>query len=311
MKNTKNFAVVAIFVIIIVLASVFTWSKSGVPVKPFEVKKVGNRTGATFAWVNEEMMRRELSHGWLVNDKILPTRFLDNRPAFQVGVLEVVRLNSICLRENLSRLRTTDRRDEILNEACLLFHNEEKAWIYPAPELKYRKAIKLLSEYRERLGKDSHFFPRADNLIQLLEFHLSIMGGANTRLVNAPEDINVRPGEETAGDTHLTGESAVNVKTDWWKTDDNFYYVKGVAWGIYHTLAAVKVDFGHVLRDKNSMELLDSVLFDLERCLKIDPFYICNGRPGGVWPNHSMNLSSPFNDARQKIHSLVSALTTG
>jgi len=203
-------------------------------------------------------MCQELDWGWLPNDMFWPTMFLDNRPNFQLGVLDVVRRNALCAREYLSRQRATDAIDKLLDRAFTLFSNGPKVWIWPVPEWKYAKGIEKLKIYSQNLeNKSSTFFPRADNLIPLANYYLSIMGDANTQLMQAMSD-----GED---------------KTPWLKVDDNFYYVKGVAWALYHSMRAVKVDFADVLRDKNCEVLVDRILADLKRCLDIDPVYVCNG----------------------------------
>jgi hypothetical protein len=64
------------------------------------------------------------------------------------------------------------------------------------------------------------------------------------------------------------------------------------------------------LTDKNSLKLVDKILENLARC-QFEPLIIFNGDPGSIFANHSLNLSGVFNDARQKINSLIVALTQG
>ncbi|PIQ74241.1 MAG: hypothetical protein COY11_02870 [Candidatus Portnoybacteria bacterium CG_4_10_14_0_2_um_filter_44_20] len=247
------FGMAALFV----LSGVAMFMNYSVPTEPFQVTQ-GNVRGQAFTWVSEELMCQELDWGWLPNDMFWPTMFLDNRPNFQLGVLDVVRRNALCAREYLSRQRATDAIDKLLDRAFTLFSNGPEVWIWPVPEWKYAKGIEKLKIYSQNLeNKSSTFFPRADNLIPLANYYLSIMGDANTQLMQAMSD-----GED---------------KTPWLKVDDNFYYVKGVAWALYHSMRAVKVDFADVLRDKNCEVLVDRILADLKRCLDIDPVYVCNG----------------------------------
>ena len=65
-----------------------------------------------------------------------------------------------------------------------------------------------------------------------------------------------------------------------------------------------------VLKDKNSLQLVDKILEDLRRC-DFEPLVVFNGGLGSVFANHSLNLSGVFNDARQKVTSLVVALKQG
>ena len=70
------------------------------------------------------------------------------------------------------------------------------------------------------------------------------------------------------------------------------------------------VDFIDVLVDKNSLNLVDKILEDLGRC-HFEPIFVFNGDPDSIFANHSLNLSGVFNDARQKINSLIVALMQG
>ncbi|MBW2284950.1 MAG: DUF2333 family protein, partial [Deltaproteobacteria bacterium] len=73
---------------------------------------------------------------------------------------------------------------------------------------------------------------------------------------------------------------------------------------------AIRVDFREVLIDKNSLKMMDKVLEDLSRC-HFEPLIVFNGDPDSVFANHSLNLSGMFNDARQKVYSLIVSLRQG
>ena len=92
--------------------------------------------------------------------------------------------------------------------------------------------------------------------------------------------------------------------------DDNFYYAQGVAYALYESFRAIRIDFVDVLTDKNSVQLVDKILEVLGRC-QFEPLIVFNGDPGSIFANHSLNLSGVFNDARQKINSLTVALMQG
>ena len=75
-------------------------------------------------------------------------------------------------------------------------------------------------------------------------------------------------------------------------------------------MSEIKEDFRDVLLDKNSMTLVDKILEHLGRC-DFEPLLVFNGDPDSIFANHSLNLSGVFNDARQKINSLITALKQG
>ena len=84
----------------------------------------------------------------------------------------------------------------------------------------------------------------------------------------------------------------------------------GVAYALYESFRAIKTDFIDVLVDKNSVKLVDKILENLGRCI-FEPLIVFNGDPDSIFANHSLNLSGVFNDARQKINSLIVALKQG
>ena len=106
------------------------------------------------------------------------------------------------------------------------------------------------------------------------------------------------------------GSKMVKINIPWYGIDDNFYYAQGVAYALYESFKAIRIDFISVLKDKNSVRLVDKILEDLYRC-HFEPLIVFNGDPGSIFANHSLNLSGVFNDARQKVYSLTVALMRG
>jgi hypothetical protein len=265
--------------------------------------------GVHFIKVNE-MLVKDMADNWLPNDLFWPTALLDNMPNFQLGVLEVVRYNVRVLRDNLSRMRTTDRLDPSAEAAFTNLSNDPLKWWFPSAESKWEEACKHLETYDKNLvlGK-SHFYPRADNLIELLNQYLSLMGGVNTRLINAPRDLKSTLGVEEQKDK-ASPAPTVDIDIPWHQIDDNFYYAQGVAYALHESFRAIRVDFHDVLTDKNSVSLVDKILEILGRC-HFEPLIVFNGDPDSIFANHSLNLSGIFNDARQKMNSLTVALMQG
>jgi len=247
------------------------------------------------------LMEHELDGpgGWLPND-IAPSPgwLLDNRPCFQLGVLEVVRYGALALRENLSRQRTTDRIDPDCDAAFNFFSNDPRRWIMPSAETKYRSGIEALGAYGANLKQgQSQFYPRSDNLITMLEQYASLLGGATTRLLNAS-----RP----SGTATLPGHGPVS----WSAIDDNFYYAQGVGYGLYHVMQAVALDFHKVLSDKNSDMIMREIIASLQESY-FEPVIVTNGSRSGILANHSNNLRVFLDDARQKMNSLITMLDQG
>ncbi|RLC25961.1 MAG: hypothetical protein DRH56_05215 [Deltaproteobacteria bacterium] len=266
--------------------------------------------GAAFIRTNQ-LLIEQMAGNWLPNDLFWPTVLLDNIPNFQMGELEVVRYNVRVLRDNLSRMRTTDKLDPLAEGAFTALSNDPYKWWFPSAESKLKEADRSLKGFHENLSSGkSFFYPRADNLIELLNQYASLMGGVNTRLINAPRDVaQVVAVDEPAASGARTS-SLVDVNIPWYRVDDNFYYAQGVAYALFESFKAIRIDFMGVLTDKNSLKLVDKILENLERC-DFEPLIVFNGDPGSIFANHSLNLSGVFNDARQKVNSLVAALREG
>jgi hypothetical protein len=265
--------------------------------------------GTHFIRTNQALLR-QMQENWLPNDLFWPTALLDNAPNYQIGILEVVRYNVRVLRDNLSRMRTTDRLDPNAEAAFTALSNDPYKWWFPSAESKWKQGFQSLDGfYLNLVSGKARFFPRADNLVELLSQYVSLMGGVNTRLINAPRDL----GETVSMEGDKMGDSGpgtVAVEIPWTHLDDNFYYAQGVAYALYESFRAIESDFDQVLRDKNAIPLVRKILELLNRC-QFEPFFIFNGDPDSIFANHSLNVSGVFNDARQKMNSLIIALMQG
>ncbi len=307
MKNKKlPFLLTILFVLLVVACIVIMIAYYRFP-RFFEVEGSGEKSGLPFTetliTMGDEMMK-----AWLPNDMFYPTIFLDNPQNFQLGELEALRYAVRVLRDNLSRLRTTDEIDENIDQTYSLFSNDPKKWIFPSAESKYKAGVRELRAYHERLGKgEAGFFPRADNLIELLAQLNSLLGGVNTRLANAPRDRGEVLTEETAGDPYTQGERTVAIKVPWTAIDDNFYYARGVAYGIRQILVAVRGDFREILEVKKATELLEKIIRLLDYP-QFEPILVLNGSRGSIWANHSLQMLASLGDVRQKMRSLESML---
>lgn len=250
----------------------------------------------------------DFSGNWLPNDLFWPTVLLDNVPNYQLGELEVIRYSVRVLRDKISRLRTTDKIDPNVEAAFNYFSNDPMKWIFPSAEGKFKDGTKSLLEYSRALSSNSsHFYSRADNLNELLDQYISLFGGINTRLSNAPQRDKEVLSYETEGDSFTSGEKRVMVNIPWDQIDDNFYYAQGAAYALREMMLAVKVEFSDILKVKKAEELMDLII-DLLDQSQFEPLIICNGVRGSFWPNHSLELQSLTEDVRQKMRSLQDML---
>ncbi|MFH1487699.1 MAG: DUF2333 family protein [Pseudomonadota bacterium] len=308
-KHHRGLAVwilVALFLFVLIVMA-FNSFKPGF----LKLEDVDRKTkGAYFIKTNQALIA-QMQKNWLPNDLFWPTALLDNMPNFQIGELEVVRYNVRVLRDNLSRMRTTDKLDPYAEAVFTALSNDPAKWWFPSAESRWKLGYeKLTAFYENLLAGKSNFYPRADNLVELLNQYASLMGGVNTRLTNAPGDRKNTLSMEEQEKKGRRVPEVVDIDIPWVLIDDNFYYAQGVAYALYESFKAIRVDFNDVLVDKNSVILADKVIELLERC-NFEPLIVFNGDPDSIFANHSLNLSGIFNDARQKINSLIVSLTQG
>jgi hypothetical protein len=257
----------------------------------------------TLITITEQMADR-----WLPNDKFYPTIFLDNPQNFQLGQLEAVRYTTRVMRDKLSRLRTTDKIDPDAENAFVFFSNDPKKWILPSAESKFRNGVDSLKRYGARLETgEASFHPRADNLNELIDQYVSIMGGVNTRLSNAVGHKKGMLSEETSGDQYSEGEKMVQVRVPWTQVDDNFYYAQGVAYVLRQMMMAIRYEFKNIIEIKKADELVGRTV-QLLGDSQFEPLLVLNGDRGAITANHSLQLQSLLEDARQKMRSFQDML---
>jgi hypothetical protein len=191
-----------------------------------------------------------------------------------------------------------------MENAFVFFSNDPYKWILPSAESKFKSGTQSLRDYEKRLmAQQANFYPRADNLNELLDQYISLLGGVNTRLSHAPRSKNRVISEETAGDAFTKGEKYVPTKVPRRQIDDNFYFARGVAYGIRHMMIAMKYDFNNIFKIKNAEELLDRIIQLLDQS-QFEPLVVLNGSRGSIFANHSLQLMSLMEDTRQKMRSL-------
>ncbi|MCX8043362.1 MAG: DUF2333 family protein [Desulfobacterota bacterium] len=304
---------ITIVLIVVFLGVLYLFNMAYFSIKPdvFPVyRQSGMPAGTVFAKTAATLIEQELygPGGWLPNDLFFtPGWFLDNKPHFQLGVLEAVRYNVRVLRDSLSRQRTTDAIDSDCEQAFTTLSNDPFSWIFPSAESRYAKGIEHLETYARRLRSGTAaFYPRSDNLIQLLEQYVSLLGGVNTRLLNASR--TMVPMADNA--TGKAQKIPTFEKTPWHRIDDNFYYAQGVGYALYHLMQAVRCDFAPVLQDKNATVIVEEILASLAESY-FEPLLVTNGGKDGILANHSNNIRVFLDDARQKLNSLITILAQG
>ncbi|MCH8106110.1 MAG: DUF2333 family protein [Proteobacteria bacterium] len=256
--------------------------------------------------------------GYLSNDVMPPSVWLDNIPNWEFGVLVQVRDLARSMRNDFSRSQSQSAEDVDLIIAEPQFNFDSKSWIFPATENVYQEGIDALYGYLERLQDpstpDAQFYARADNLQEWLGQVEKRLGSLSQRLSASVGQIRINT--DLAGDTAAVQSTETSqqlvVKTPWSKIDDVFYETRGAAWALMHFLKAVEIDFEAVLIKKNALISLRQIIRELEATQRTlwSPM-IMNGNGFGLFANHSLVMASYISRANAAVIDLRSLMEKG
>jgi hypothetical protein len=313
--------IAAALLLLFVMVLAFWWSRSP---SPFWVTSdvsgqqapIGYSTTQTLIEVIETLLNK--SGGYLSNDIAPPGVFLDNIPNWEFGVLVQIRDLSRALRNDYSRSQSQSTADPDLSLAEPVLNYDHNSWMLPSSESQYKKGVKYLRAYRDRLSDPQNpgaqFYARADNLREWLAIVEKRLGSLSQRLSASVGQVRVNTdlaGDPAARNTD-TLPDYVSVETPWLKIDDIFFEARGTAWALVHFLRAAQFDFKNVLQDKNAVVSLRQIIRELEGGLRpINSPLILNGSGYGVFANHSLVLASYLSRANSAVINLRELLDRG
>ena len=322
---TKLVRVIALLLLLyIVVSTALAVYWSGTPdilrleVATLEAKQSVTGVATVEALINITETLLTKPGGYISNDKTLPGLWMDNMPRWEFGVLVQARDMARAVRKDFSRSQSQSTEDKDLINAEPSLHFNNNSWIFPATETEYKKSVKALMNYKQRLQdpsiQDAQFYARADNLNGWL-------AEVSTRLGSLSQKLSASVGQrrintDLAGDAQATQSTVSNkvleVKTPWNKIDDVFYEARGSAWALMHLLSAIDKDFSAVLEKKNARISLLQIIRELEATQGFiwSPL-ILNGSEFGLWANHSLVMSSYITRANAAIIDLRRLLSQG
>ena len=256
--------------------------------------------------------------GYLSNDVLPPSIWLDNIPNWEFGVLVQVRDITRSMRNDFSRSQSQSTEDKDLIIAEPKFNFDSRSWIFPATENVYQEGTDALYSYLKRLqdpgNPDAQFYARADNLKDWLSQVEKRLGSLSQRLSASVGQ--TRLNTDLAGDAEAVQSTGVSqqilVKTPWYEIDDVFYEARGAAWALLHFLKAVELDFASTLKKKNALISLRQIIRELEATQQTlwSPM-IMNGSGFGMFANHSLVMASYISRANAAIIDLRNLLEQG
>jgi hypothetical protein len=313
-------------IIILILLGLY-WSN--IP-EPFDVRSntqntlaemdlkpvTGSYTTATLLTAIETLLKKP--GGYLSNDVMPPSVFLDNMPNWEFGVLTQVRDLARSLRNDMSRSQSQSLENKNLAIAEPQFNYSNNSWLFPATEGEYSRGIKALKRYLAGLSQQgkaqTQFFARADNLRDWLAIIEKRLGSLSQRLSASVGQERVNT--DLAGDPNATRSTStndhVNVQTPWLEIDNVFYEARGSTWALIHFLRAVEIDFHDILNKKNALVSLRQIIRELEATQEpISSPMVLNGKGFGMFPNYSLVMASYISRANAAVIDLRSLMSQG
>lgn len=256
--------------------------------------------------------------GYLSNDIMPPSTFMDNIPRWEFGVLVQVRDFTKALRNDISRAQSTSEENPDLAKAEPQFNIDSQSWVFPAAESEYRKGIVAVKRYLESLGDaenpTAQFYARADNLHDWLKVVAIRLGSISQRLSASVGQTRINTNLAGDAEAQLSTAQAdeIRVKTPWLEVDDVFYEARGTCWALIHFMRAIEIDFREVLRKKNAVRSLQQIIRELEATQRpISSPYVLNGSDFGFFSNYSLVMSSYISRANAAIIDLRNLLAQG
>lgn len=256
--------------------------------------------------------------GYLSNDIMPPSVFMDNIPNWEFGVLVQVRDFTKALRNDISRAQTQSQENPDLAKAEPQFNVSSESWVFPAAESEYQKGIVAVKRYLKSLSDPENptaqFYARSDNLRDWLKIVANRLGNASQRLSASVGQtrINTNLAGDTEAQLSTRQDDEITVKTPWLEIDDVFYEARGTCWALIHLMRAIEIDFQEVLRKKNAVRSLQQIIRELEATQRpVWSAYVLNGSDFGFFANYSLVMSSYISRANAAIIDLRNLLAEG
>lgn len=241
------------------------------------------------------------------------TPFLDNKAAFQHGVLMATRRTAVELADTIGRVRGTSKADDdLLNARGALQYDSETWWFNPfddgrpfgpiqPSQTSYRKAAKLFDKYNTRLDAcDAVIDARADNLRSFLDRIANEMGsiadGLNKRSLGRRYDPKLDEFVEASGND-----------AGWFdmRADNMFHEASGLMYAYHGLIQAARVDFKEVEERRQLTDIWDRLEENLADAASLSPLIVSNGRKDGMlMPDHLAVMTQAILTARANLSEL-------
>ncbi|MDR9440864.1 MAG: DUF2333 family protein, partial [Halomonas sp.] len=236
--------------------------------------------------------------GYLRNDIAPPGLWLDNMPAWELGVLTEARR----LSRSLPAMEPSSA--PVLKDVQERLMADSRDWLYPGTEKRLEQALEELDGYLASLGEggEAGFGDQGQGLAAWLE---AVTGSLDDLGLRLSASIGSR---DELRDLDIDAD-ALPARTPWYRVDNVFFEARGQAWALMHLLEAVRRDQADVLASAGATERWERLVAELERSQRrLWSPVVLNGSGFGLFANHSLVLANHMVRARDLAREVSAAL---
>lgn len=269
----------------------------------YEIKEPETKQSATIDMMAFIINREVNEKMWTPNlPFFFPSYFLDNMPAFQLGIFDTLAKFSAGFADRAGKLVVDKNSPRHLQEAAVLLKYPGTVWMFspsnrllPAPSAntQYRKARKHLIKFNAALTDGSEvWYKSPEDLAFLLKRAQSDLWKNAVRRLE-------RQIRENSAD--LLDSQA----------DDVFYYEQGKAYAYYLLFKALGHDYKNIIVKQDTYGTWTSMLKALENAAQINPAVVRNGKLDSFGaPNHLAALGFYVLKAQTQMSRIIDKLNT-
>ena len=258
---------ITVFVIVFLYYPLGGWLVHSIEKTPYKTQTTDGRL-ASFDTVSY-LINREIHHKiWTPNlPFIFPSFFLDNMPAFQMGIINACS-QTILSFEGVSFAKATDAARHNLLEGINLLQYPEKIWMFsphnklvPAPSsgTQYKKGRKKINNFNNEIAADTTIIERTPENLSLI---LHTIKKDISKTVYKTED-HIREHSDSLIDT---------------KKDDVFFYEQGKLYAYSIILNGLGSDFKNVLVKNDLYQAWTTMIKHLEKASELNPLIVRNAK---------------------------------
>lgn len=245
------------------------------------------------------------------------TSLLNDKAAFQHGLLVALRRTAVELNDTLGRVRSSSAADPDLQMARGNLQYDDETWwfnpfhkrlpfgpVQPSPYI-FAKSRNLYVSYNDRLAQGKALFDtRSDNLRQYLDRISKDLGSVVEQLSKRATATKYDPKQNkfVPGDGNNLG---------WFdlKADSLFYEALGQVYAYHGLLQAAHEDFKYVIATRGLTDIWDRLESHMAEAAALHPLIVSNGRRDGfLMPAHLATMSESILRARVNMDEIQDVL---